>query len=157
MTSRIWLTSYFVTSAFNDPGMTLDTTRSNVRSICVGSSLNSRISISSVLRTSVFELHATWWQVGWMTTKLPWTLHLQRWPISVLLVSPSCKFQSATLYAMASHFKFTAHFVKSASHDHKITLNAIRSNVKHIWVTGVTECLILIRFALTPNVFELHD
>ncbi len=55
-------------------------------------------SLRFALQPAIFELQAILKQVHWMTSKWPWTLQGQRYTTYVLLVSPSPKFWSVSLY-----------------------------------------------------------
>ena len=74
-------------------------------------------------------------------------------PIFVLLVSPSPKFHSASLYVKP--FWMTGHFDTSTLNDLQMTLNTTRSKVPHICVTIVAVSQISLRFTVRPAVLEL--
>ncbi len=83
----------------------------------------------------------------------------------VLLVSPSPKFQSFSLYSSTTNrFRNTVQFVTIAPNDFKITLSTTRSMIS-VYVSSVTKFSIVTCFALWPVVssyrpfwgFALYD
>ena len=73
------------------------------------------------------------------------------YPIYVLLLSSSPKFQSASLYD-----QLFLRIKTSAQNDRKMTLNPTRSNLPHIWVTSVPDFQIPVSFTQWQTVFELQ-
>ncbi len=95
-TSRFWLIEHFETSSPNYSKMTFNTTRSKVPHTCITSVPDSQISVRFALQSAFVDLDILR-QVHPMTPKWPWTLQGQRYPMHVLFVSLSPKFQSIWL------------------------------------------------------------
>ncbi len=96
--SHFQVTGHFDTSAPNDPKMTLNTKRSKEPLIHVPSTPEPKISIHFALQSAVFQVQAILRNAQQMTSKWPWTLQGQRYPIYLIQVSPSPKFHSIALY-----------------------------------------------------------
>ena len=77
----------------------MNPTRStNVRHICITTIPECQISLCFALQPAITEIQAILRQVHWMTPKWPWTLQGKRYPIYVLPVSLSHKFQSVLVH-----------------------------------------------------------
>ncbi len=99
------------------------------------------------------EIQAILRQVHRMTPKWPRAYSIKCTPY-VLLVSPSLKFHSVSVYGQP--FSSYNPFEESAQTDPQMTLNPTRSKVPHIRVTSVPESQITLRFAIRPAVFEIE-
>ncbi len=91
-----WLIEHFETSSPNYSKMTFNTTRSKVPHTCITSVPDSQISVRFALQPAFVDLDILR-QVHPMTPKWPWTLQGQRYPMHILFVSLSPKFQSIWL------------------------------------------------------------
>ncbi len=85
-----------------------------------------------------------------ITPKWPWTLQGQVYPIYVLPVSLSPKFQSTLLCDQP--FSRSGHFETIAPND----LEPYKVKDIHMYITSVPESQISVHFALRPAAFEIH-
>ncbi len=143
---RFQVTGRFEKSALNDPNMTLNTTSSNVASICAilrkctkwpQNDLEPyKVNVPQYMyywcpwvpHFSPFHFTASHFrdagQVHWMTPKCPWILQCQMYPIYVLLLFMSPTFHFVSLYDQP--FSTYRPFWDKCTHDPKITLHPTR-------------------------------
>ena len=113
----------------------------------------SQVSTSFVLRPAIFELQTILRQVHRMALKSFWATKGPRYPIDMLQLPSSPKFQSVSL--LDQPFLVTDYFETSAPNDHQKTLNNKEWKAPYTDVAISSESQPSIHFALRPALFEL--